>query len=122
MRKVLFVGLILINALLYGQTWQTINNVNHVYDIEKAGNSIYFSSWGGVMEISGMENQNLAFYSEIRQISTGYGLLSNDIRNLAMIDVSPKACGWAPVTTESASSAMRAYKTSAPIWACPRLG
>lgn len=88
MRKVLFVGLILINALLYGQTWQTINNVNHVYDIEKAGNSIYFSSWGGVMEISGMENQNLAFYSEIRQISTGDGLLSNDIRNLAMIDVS----------------------------------
>jgi ligand-binding sensor domain-containing protein len=88
MKKILILGWIVLSAFLYSQNWQTINNVNHVYDIEEAGNSIYFSSWGGVMEISGSAATPLAQYNVIQQLSTGDGLTSNDIRNLSMIDTS----------------------------------
>lgn len=88
MKRILILGWIMLSALLYSQNWQTINNVNHVYDIEKAGEHIYFSSWGGVMEIYGNSSTPLSQYSVLKQLSTGDGLASNDIRNLAMIDIS----------------------------------
>ncbi|MCB5288368.1 MAG: hypothetical protein LHW64_11305, partial [Candidatus Cloacimonetes bacterium] len=83
MKHSLCLLMILISAMLSGQNWQVINNVTHVYDIEKSGDSIYFSSWGGVVEIKG--NDGLAFgdMQQVRQISTSDGLVSNDIRNLA---------------------------------------
>ena len=88
MKHSLCLLMILISAMLSGQNWQVINNVTHVYDIEKSGDSIYFSSWGGVVEIKG--NDGLAFgdMQQVRQISTSDGLVSNDIRNLAMIELS----------------------------------
>ena len=80
--------MILATALLGGQNWQVINNVTHVHDIEKYGDSIYFSSWGGVVEIQGNDVLPFSEMQQVRQISTGDGLVSNDIRNLALIDAS----------------------------------
>ena len=88
MKQLYILVLILCSAVLWGQNWEVINNVNHVYDIEKAGEDILFSSWGGVVQISGSADLPLSEMEEIRQISTGDGLASNDIRSLAMIDVS----------------------------------
>lgn len=85
MKKLLSLGLIFASALLYAQNWQTINNVNHVYDIEKSADEIYFSSWGGVVHIQGESDSHLSNMQELEQISTGDGLVSNDIRSLAMI-------------------------------------
>jgi ligand-binding sensor domain-containing protein len=80
--------MILFSAGLCAQNWQTINNVTHVYDIEKSGDSIFFSSWGGVVEIQGDSALPLSEMQQVRQISTTDGLVSNDIRNLALIDLS----------------------------------
>jgi len=86
MKKYLTLGIILYSALLFGQNWDIISNVNHVYDIEKAGDNIFFSSWSGVVQISGDNALPLSEMEEIRHINTGNGLISNDIRNLTMID------------------------------------
>ena len=64
MKHILCLLMILVSAALFAQNWQVINNVTHVYDIEKSGDSIYFSSWGGVVEIQG--NSALPF-SEMHQ-------------------------------------------------------
>src|SRR5690554_4633180 len=88
MKQLYILVLILCSAVLWGQNWEVINNVNHGYDIEKAGEDLLFSSWGGVVQISGSAVLPLSEMEEIRQISTGDGLASNDIRSLAMIDVS----------------------------------
>lgn len=88
MKHILCLLMILVSAALFAQNWQVINNVTHVYDIEKSGDSIYFSSWGGVVEIQGNSALPFGEMRQIRQISTGDGSVSNDIRNLALIDVS----------------------------------
>jgi hypothetical protein len=88
MKKFLVFGLMLVSAFLHSQNWQTINNVNHVYDIEKSGDSIYFSSWGGVVHIQGDDSLHLSEMQELQQLSTGDGLVSNDIRNLSLIEFS----------------------------------
>lgn len=88
MKHILCIVMILFSMGLFAQNWQTINNVTHVYDIEKSGDSIFFSSWGGVVEIRGDSALPLSEMQQIRQISTGDGLISNDIRNLVLIDVS----------------------------------
>lgn len=87
-KKVLLISWTLALTLLFGQNWQIINNVNHVYDLEKDGDSIYFSSWGGVTEIEGSDALPLSQREQVQQLSTGDGLVSNDIRHLSLIDVS----------------------------------
>lgn len=88
MKHILCMIMILASAWLGAQNWQIINNSSHVYDIEKSGDSIYFSSWGGVVEIQGNEALPFDEMQQVRQISTGDGLVSNDIRNLALVDFS----------------------------------
>ncbi|MDD4277250.1 MAG: T9SS type A sorting domain-containing protein [Candidatus Cloacimonetes bacterium] len=87
MKHILCIVMILASALLGGQNWQVINNVTHVHDIEKSGDTIYFSSWGGVVKIQGDDALPFSEMQQVQQISTGDGLVSNDIRNLALIDV-----------------------------------
>lgn len=88
MKNILFTTFLLMLSLLHAQNWQTINNVNHVYDIEKEGDSIYFSSWGGVVEIRGNAGQHLQDFEMINQYNTSDGLVSNDIRNLVWLNFS----------------------------------
>lgn len=88
MKHIFCMIMILLSGWLCAQNWQIINNVTHVYDIEKSGDSIFFSSWGGVVEIQGDDALPLSEMRQLRQISTGDGLVANDIRNLTLIDVS----------------------------------
>lgn len=88
MKKYILLGWILVSALLHCQNWQTVNNTNHIFDIEKTENRIFFSSWGGVVEIEGTDSTDLSNWSAKQELSTGNGLVSNDIRTIALIDFS----------------------------------
>ena len=72
---------------LSAATWQTFTNTNHVYDINIDSDTIYISSWGGVVKLVPIiaNPQDLSNYREESVINTGNGLGSNDIRSLAHI-------------------------------------
>lgn len=90
MRFKLVILFLLIGLSLSASTWQTFSNTDHVYDLVKSGNSLYFSTWGGVVKLqsNSATPQNLSDYLEAETINTGAGLASNDIRSLAMVDFS----------------------------------
>ena len=88
MKRILLLAITLMVAHLAAQNWQTLNNTNHVYTMEKDGNSIYFSTWGGVVQITGESGAPLSLMQQTQHWTTGEGLVSNDIRSMAMIDFS----------------------------------
>lgn len=88
MRRLSIAAFLLTVAILGGQNWQTLNNTNHVYTMEKSGDNIYFSTWGGVVQIQGEAQTPISQMREIKHWTTGDGLVSNDIRSLAVIDFS----------------------------------
>ena len=86
MKQFILAWILLSLSYLCGQNWQTINNTNHVYDIIKRGNDIYFSSWGGVVHVQGAEGDDFSGMQELKQWTTGDGLVSNEITNLSYIN------------------------------------
>jgi ligand-binding sensor domain-containing protein len=86
MRRLILAWILMSLSYLCGQNWQTINNTNHVYDIIKRGNDIYFSTWGGVVHVQGADEDDFPGMQEVRHWTTGDGLVSNEIRNLGYIN------------------------------------
>lgn len=88
MKRILFCLILTAVCSLHSQSWQTFTNTNHVYDLIASGNTVTFSTWGGVVEISGSESTPFSQMTQTRTWTTGDGLASNDIRTLAKIDFS----------------------------------
>lgn len=87
MKHILLMALLLSLGLLCGSTWQTITNVDHVYDYLEAGGYGYLATWGGIVKLpDGLFSNGSS--EQISYLNTGNGLISNDIRTLAYIDFS----------------------------------
>ncbi len=85
--KYLCLAILLFTTALSASTWQTITNVDHVYDFLEAKGNAYLATWGGVVKLPG------GLFSDgntegISYLNTGTGLVSNDIRTLASISFS----------------------------------
>lgn len=72
--------------------WQTITNTSHVYDLMVQGDDIYFSSWGGVVQLSpqtgGGVSPSLSSLAQKNIWTTADGIASNDVRNIEFITLS----------------------------------
>ena len=64
------------------------SNTSHIYDILASGDELWFSSWGGVVNIAaepGSANTSLNQMAQKYVWNTGNGLYGNDIRNIQRI-------------------------------------
>ncbi len=87
MRYILLVACLLSFGLLFASTWQTITNLDHVYDCLWTGEDAYLATWGGVVRIPDGPFAN-GSPGELSYLTTGNGLISNDIRTISQIDFS----------------------------------
>ena len=80
-----FIMAVLLTVLWLGLSaakWQTLTNTSHVYDLTQQGNRLFFSTWGGVIEI----NMPDPYAMEQTGIwTTANGIASNDVRSVAYI-------------------------------------
>ena len=88
MKYSLILIILMCSGLLLGQNWGIHTNTNHVFDLSETNDGIIFSSWGGVVKLTGNLNGDLAQMQQSKHWTTGDGLASNDIRSLGEIDFS----------------------------------
>lgn len=88
MKYSLILIILMCSGLLLGQNWGIHTNTNHVFDLSETNDGIIFSSWGGVVKLTGNLNGDLAQMQQSKHWTTGDGLSSNDIRSLGEIDFS----------------------------------
>ncbi len=87
MKYIYVLAILLMSGMLFASTWQTITNVDHVYDYLDAGGYGYLATWGGIVKIPGGLFSN-GETEQISYLNTGNGLVSNDIRTICRIDFS----------------------------------
>ncbi|MBW6514263.1 MAG: hypothetical protein K0B87_05850 [Candidatus Syntrophosphaera sp.] len=90
-RQVLTLAILLGWLVLNAAAWQTITNTSHVHDLMAQDGSIYFSTWGGVVQLMPPPAGGDVTISEMlenRVLTTAAGLASNDVRNLAYVSFS----------------------------------
>lgn len=68
--------------------WETFTNTSHVYDLMVQEDQIYFSSWGGVLQVADAGTGNFSQMEEKAIWTTADGLASNDVRNIEYIGFS----------------------------------
>lgn len=70
---------------LQAKQWKAYTNVNNVSDVVFTDNKIYTATWGGVAVYKGNQNDNAFDNAQLERVITrADGLLSNDIRTLAL--------------------------------------
>ncbi len=85
--KYLYLAILMLATSLCASNWQTITNVDHIYDYLEANGDAYLATWGGVVRVpGGLHNEGILH--GIDYLNTGNGLVSNDIRTLANIGFS----------------------------------
>ncbi|NLK49509.1 MAG: hypothetical protein GX294_02555 [Candidatus Cloacimonetes bacterium] len=88
MKRIILILMIISTGIGYASMWQTHTNTSHIYDILASGDELWFSSWGGVVNIApetGSANTPLNQMIQKHVWNTGNGLYGNDIRHIQRI-------------------------------------
>lgn len=88
MKRIILILMIISTGIAYASMWQTHTNTSHIYDILASGDELWFSSWGGVVNIAvepGSVHTPLNRMVQKHVWNTGNGLYGNDIRHIQRI-------------------------------------